>query len=188
MKKHDAFALKDFDETKIFDVDAWVKRGEITAAAQVEVAVGSDRAVVFHKRIVRHLTRLTQLKAAMASKVTRAADSTLPEIKNRISRADKLVAAYEEINRQALVIKQRTNLILDAHAFIERRAAKNIFKSRLYSLRRERKLSQAEMAKQLGIKQSSYSAYEGGRVEPTISVLIKLVKYFNKPADWFLGL
>ena len=189
-KQLDAFALKNFDARKIFDFAAWYKKAHdgLTPELWTQVADAVTRAEISHRRIVRHLMRLIRLKALMASQLPQADEVTLEKIKQQVSRADKLTAAYEDFNRQAFGLKQAAENILDDMALIERRRAKDIFSRKLSVLREERKLTRQEMARRLCLKQSTYSAYERGEIEPTISILGRLAKYFNKSADWFLGL
>ena len=48
--------------------------------------------------------------------------------------------------------------------------------------------SQADFALLLGVKQQTYSNWERGRVEPSLSVLAGIAKHFNVSVDWLLGL
>ncbi len=50
-------------------------------------------------------------------------------------------------------------------------------------LRKERKLSQQEIADTIGIKQRTYSDYEMGKSLPTADVLVKLADFFGKSLD-----
>lgn len=56
---------------------------------------------------------------------------------------------------------------------------------RLKALRKERKLLQVDMAKTLGISQSTYCAYEADR-EPPLSVIVKLAEIFGTTTDYLL--
>ena len=60
------------------------------------------------------------------------------------------------------------------------------FCSRLQKLRGP--LSQSSFALHLGIKQTSYSAYERGRMEPTASIIVLICEKTNVTSDWLLGL
>lgn len=60
------------------------------------------------------------------------------------------------------------------------------FGARLKKLRGT--VSQSEFAAQLGIKQTSYSAYERGRMEPSASMIVLICKNAGVSADWVLGL
>lgn len=48
-----------------------------------------------------------------------------------------------------------------------------IFSERLKTLRKEKKLTQKELAEQIGISQKSYSHWETGKNEPSLENLIK---------------
>ncbi|PEU28625.1 helix-turn-helix domain-containing protein [Bacillus wiedmannii] len=62
-----------------------------------------------------------------------------------------------------------------------------MFGTRLHTLRKERKLRQEDMAKQLGIARTTYAMYEQGNREPDYSTLIKLATFFEVSIDYLLG-
>lgn len=49
------------------------------------------------------------------------------------------------------------------------------------------KLTQEEVAKQIGLSRARYSHYENGRSEPDNEMLQKLANYFNVSVDYLLG-
>jgi len=59
---------------------------------------------------------------------------------------------------------------------------------KLKSLRREKGVTQDEVAKELGITKSCYSNYEQGLREPSYAILVKICKYFDVSSDYLLGL
>ena len=48
--------------------------------------------------------------------------------------------------------------------------------------------SQSDFAAKIGIKQTSYSAYERGRMEPSASMIVLICKNANVSSDWLLGM
>ncbi|PFE50772.1 transcriptional regulator [Bacillus cereus] len=62
-----------------------------------------------------------------------------------------------------------------------------MFGTRLNTLRKERKLRQEDMAKQLGIARTTYAMYEQGNREPDYNTLIKLATFFEVSIDYLLG-
>jgi transcriptional regulator with XRE-family HTH domain len=62
------------------------------------------------------------------------------------------------------------------------------FGDRLKALRREKKLTQNQLADSLELVKSTISAYEKNTKYPSVEVLIRLCKYFNVSADYLLGL
>lgn len=62
-----------------------------------------------------------------------------------------------------------------------------MFGTRLQTLRKERKLRQEDMAKQLGIARTTYAMYEQGNREPDYNTLIKLATFFEVSIDYLLG-
>ncbi len=63
-----------------------------------------------------------------------------------------------------------------------------IFCERLKLLRVEKKLSQPELAKLVGVSKGMISFWENGINEPTISNLIKLCQIFDVSSDYLLGI
>lgn len=62
-----------------------------------------------------------------------------------------------------------------------------IFSERLKTLRKEKKLTQKELAEQIGISQKSYSHWESGKNEPSLENLIKLADLLEVSLDWLFG-
>lgn len=58
----------------------------------------------------------------------------------------------------------------------------------LRQLRKEKGLTQVELASILNLDASSISKYEKADVSPSAEVLIKVSKYFNVSTDFLLGL
>ena len=63
-----------------------------------------------------------------------------------------------------------------------------VFCERLKSLRIEKKLSQPELAKLVGVSKGMISFWENGKNEPTISNLLKLCQIFDISSDYLLGI
>ncbi|WP_342762070.1 helix-turn-helix transcriptional regulator [Bacillus sp. BR3(2024)] len=63
-----------------------------------------------------------------------------------------------------------------------------MFGTRLHTLRKEHKLRQEDMAKQLGIARTTYAMYEQGNREPDYNTLIKLATFFEVSIDYLLGM
>lgn len=63
----------------------------------------------------------------------------------------------------------------------------NIFSSRLISLRKEKGITQEDLAKALYKKRSTISGYETEGKEPDFQTLGELAKYFSVSVDYLLG-
>lgn len=63
-----------------------------------------------------------------------------------------------------------------------------MYKERLKYLRAKHNLTQASLAKSLGIAKTTLAAYEQGKNEPNINMLKKIADYFNVSTDYLLGL
>ena len=58
---------------------------------------------------------------------------------------------------------------------------------RLLNLRKERELSQRELARKAGIPFNSYCNWERGHNEPTLANLKRLANFFGVSIDYLLG-
>lgn len=62
-----------------------------------------------------------------------------------------------------------------------------LFCNNLKSIRKEKGLSQKQIAQQLNVVESCYANWEQGRTEPNISMLRKLCKIFNVSIEELLN-
>ena len=62
------------------------------------------------------------------------------------------------------------------------------YRIRMRNLREDRDLTQKEVAQVINKSQQGYSHIEEGRAELKIDDLIKLCKFYNVSADYFIGL
>lgn len=62
-----------------------------------------------------------------------------------------------------------------------------IFRARLTMLRKERHLTQGQMAEKLGVSRPSYTCYELGNSSPTVATLVKIADLFEVNLDYLLG-
>ena len=53
--------------------------------------------------------------------------------------------------------------------------------------REDRDLTQTALADYLGVRQTTYSKYELGRIEVPVEVLIKLADYYQVSLDYLVG-
>lgn len=59
---------------------------------------------------------------------------------------------------------------------------------RLRDLREDKDLTQGDMAKILGVTQTTYSRYENDVLEPSIGILKDLALFYNTSIDYLIGL
>lgn len=62
------------------------------------------------------------------------------------------------------------------------------FSSTLRNLRKEKGLSQSELARQLYVSRSLICAYEKNLRMPSLDILIRLAIFFEVPIDFLLGI
>ena len=65
---------------------------------------------------------------------------------------------------------------------------KILFSERLGQLRREKGLTQLELAKVLNTTQRRVSYMESNKVEPDLSTLVALSNYFEVSTDYLIGI
>jgi len=61
------------------------------------------------------------------------------------------------------------------------------FSQRLKKLRKERDITQEDLAKTLNYGRTAIAGYESGRNQPDYNILTKLADYFDVSADYLLG-
>lgn len=59
---------------------------------------------------------------------------------------------------------------------------------KIYELRREKRLSQAQLSFKIGCSQSMIARWEKGECEPTATNIVKLAAAFDCSADYLLGI
>lgn len=63
----------------------------------------------------------------------------------------------------------------------------SVFCARLVMLRKERRLTQSQIAEKLGVSRPSYTCYELGNSSPTVATLCKMADLFEVNMDYLLG-
>lgn len=61
------------------------------------------------------------------------------------------------------------------------------FNIRLKNIRKRSKTTQKSISDYLGITLRTYQRYEEGTIEPPLSTVVSIAKYFNLPVDCLLG-
>ena len=59
---------------------------------------------------------------------------------------------------------------------------------KIKKLRLSYNLSQVELANSLGVSKQCISNWENDNVQPSIEMLVKIARFFNVSADYFIGL
>ncbi|HDT9276029.1 TPA: helix-turn-helix domain-containing protein [Listeria monocytogenes] len=62
------------------------------------------------------------------------------------------------------------------------------FGDKLKSLRKSKKMTQAELASKIGVSKWSVTSYEQGRTSPSVEVLIKICETLDTSSDYMLGI
>ncbi|MCY1094111.1 helix-turn-helix transcriptional regulator [Bacillus safensis] len=61
-----------------------------------------------------------------------------------------------------------------------------MFKDRLIQLRKNKKLTQEQMAEKIGIHRGTYANYERGHRQPDYDTLLKIADFFEVTVDYLL--
>ena len=62
-----------------------------------------------------------------------------------------------------------------------------LLNERIKGLRKERGLSQVDLAQKLGVSKQSVSNWENDNILPSIEMLVKISRFFSVSADYLLG-
>ena len=72
-------------------------------------------------------------------------------------------------------------------AQITRTGGLKVIADRIKTLREKRGITQAELAKQLGVTRSGVNAWEMGISVPSTQYIVELAQFFNVSTDYLLG-
>lgn len=136
------------------------------------------------KILQNHLRRLNQLSVKIIEHFfDRSVDENLQK---KITRLNFLNKAYKEILSlfHYRLDHQKEDLQFELKEF--RTAMKEEFGKRLRTARKFKGYTGVELAKWLGISQTSYSEYERGKTEPPLSTIYVLAKKLNVTTDYLL--
>ena len=62
-----------------------------------------------------------------------------------------------------------------------------MFNLRLKDLRKKQKLTQKQLATDIGLSERNYQSLEYGNIKPSYDTLLKLADYFNISIDYLVG-
>ena len=138
---------------------------------RIRLVLRNSAVIFFLRRLLKHCKRLGRFKEKFGGS----------------ARLDELVHKYSGIMNDAEPVNKA---LYDALIYIDDVTFPNkkIFKERLREARLTSSKTQQELAQMLGLGQSSYSAYELGSKEPSLTTLVKISKILNRSLDWLLGL
>ena len=63
----------------------------------------------------------------------------------------------------------------------------SVFSERLRQLRKEKKVSQVALAKEVGVSSRVYQDYEYGEREPQVTIFSRIADFFNVSLDYLAG-
>lgn len=153
------------------------------------IMFGIIRDIVSYKeKINRHYKRLKKYSKKWNDTISANENLSAKEIRTKTRRVQTLLKFYADVQKAienfAYSITKRVADIDDAY----KKKDRDIFATRLRQARIEAKLTQTQLAKEIGMTQSGYTNYENSIREPSIVTLKKLSRILNKSADWLLGL
>lgn len=101
------------------------------------------------------------------------------EIKDLESIVDTLKEAFQESESLAKKITSNSNIQCNQDFNIKSQLKENSFKRNLKLLRKEKSLSQLQLAQMLNVDQTAISQWETNKTMPSIENLVKLSKIFD---------
>ena len=223
MKTTDAFALCDFDETRILKRPFFYrikdKRGtwlfrlygaddeDILSSYQnkaqnffdLDNFADAQRELdnlthilenlkAYEKKLNHHYSRLEKYFQRLNQRV--CSDETLSAdvIRQKTRRINCLRERYlSACNATARLWKSIESFIAGLEEDYSLQYSRT-FAVRLRQARKEARLTQAQLAAQIGMTQGGYTQYENAGREPSLSTLAKLSRILKRPTDWLLGL
>jgi len=63
-----------------------------------------------------------------------------------------------------------------------------MFANRIKYLRLSKELNQVQLAERLGVKKQSISNWENDNIQPSVDMLLKIVRLYSVSADYLLGI
>lgn len=75
----------------------------------------------------------------------------------------------------------------DADCFLERKETSSLFSAALQQLRKNRRLTQEQVADAIGVQYRTYGSWERGEREPDFAMLCEIADYFGVSTDYLLG-
>lgn len=141
-------------------------------------------------RIKRHYDRLTKYRAELMKSISKFenANDYYAFVKQRDERISQLSIEYQVIIQKVNDTLTKIEKIGRDIGESKREFYTKIFATRLRQARTAAGLTQAQLAARIGVKRTSYNAFETARNEPNISILALVSKELNRSVNWFLGL
>ena len=85
----------------------------------------------------------------------------------------------EDLRQENEILKKRLKLL--------GKPISEIISPRLRPLRKQKRLSQEELGKMIGVTKGTISTYESGDREPPLKTLIKIADALDVSLDWLCG-
>ena len=205
MKTKDAFALREFDfdnfiqsllaecglsMTSFKAMDADKNNFDDLQRARKAYVRLDEELKTFRKKIIRHHDRLLRYQMTLTKDVARLDDDEywFSFYKPRSKRIADLSEQYTSIARKLVETEKIINGIIYNLDQYQRGYYTKIFATRLREARKAAGVTQAELARKIGMTQGGYTQYENAGREPSLSTLAKLSRILKRPTDWLLGL
>ena len=159
------------------------------------------KAAEYQKHMKRHGKRLTKYAHVVANKIATDENADISALRAKHKRAGELSMEYSGCVSDGTTTYFRGGIAVDVCGSLCQRLAvsykeldekikshyRKIFAERLRSVRKELKLTQADLGRQLGITQRGISNFENAIYEPSLATLVKISETLKRPVGWFLG-
>lgn len=190
-KTRDAFAFRDFKDDTLFDFTEIYSMGKESANARSQMKKkcfeGLYKLSELGRLVTKQVARHARYQEALFTAKTLFDEPDDTPIKMKILRSSILGNYYGDLALRIRETEKEIEYLIEEIDITERQNFVKVFSARLRSARKSAGLTQEELAKQLGVKRSTYGQFEQGRNEPNVSLLPLLSRVLNRPASWFLG-
>lgn len=150
---------------------------------KVDLAIRQLEVEALRQRLLRHVARLRRLQYSL---ILRSKQSPDDETKKKNLKISVAALNYERAADEYQKLKKDLDKSISDVETASRLHTLKIFASRLKQARTEANLSQSDLAQKLGIKKSTYCAYEQGRNEPPLVFLQLVSTTLAKSMEWLL--
>ena len=148
----------------------------------------SQKVATYFEKICRHSRRLEEYSRKWNEQICSNEMFSATEIRTRTRRIQSLLKSYADVQSSIKILQRAIKRCVTEIVEGYEKSDRKVFAVRLRQARTEAGMTQTELAKEIGMSQSTYTNYENLKCEPPIAVLKRLARILKRPTDWLLGL
>ena len=202
----EAFALADFDKDRILSREFFRNLNLPSAdmsdkeflkkSFDISNLDGAEKAIIelveiremvkkYRERLIKHSRKLEDFSKKIAYSIAEYGESE--KLRKSFRRAKFLSEEYSKISKDYVAkLYHETQDKINSCDAIAGRYYRKKFSSKLKKIRKEKKMTQADLGRLLGIAQTGIFAYENAQREPSLSTLQRMAKILDvSPIEFF---